>query len=206
MPARRHAAARAALLAALAAAGVVVARSAIGLGDELQPPEAFDAIADPAERSVALFTEAGKVLLHPRCANCHPAGDSPLQGEEGRVHEPPVARGADGFGVVGMRCQTCHQEQNFDPSGVPGAPKWHLAPIEMAWAGRSLGAVCAQIKDRARNGDRTLDAIVEHMDHDALVLRGWSPGAGREPAPGDHATFVRLIAAWAQTGAVCPPE
>jgi hypothetical protein len=27
----------------------------------------------PWESSIALFTEAGKVLQHPRCLNCHPA-------------------------------------------------------------------------------------------------------------------------------------
>ena len=35
----------------------------------------FAAISDPAERSAALFTEVAKVLTHPRCMNCHPAGD-----------------------------------------------------------------------------------------------------------------------------------
>jgi cytochrome c5 len=197
------------LCAALLVAGVaaVAARVAVGQSArELRPPEDFAAIADEAERSAALFAEAGKVLQHPRCLNCHPAGDTPLQGEEGRVHEPPVARGADGFGLVGMRCQTCHQDQNFDPAGVPGAPQWHLAPAEMAWVGKSLGAICLQIKDPARNGDRGLDAIVKHMAEDALVVRAWAPGAGREPAPGDGATFARLIAAWAQSGAACPPE
>jgi hypothetical protein len=29
---------------------------------------------DQASRSIALFREAGKVLQHPRCLNCHPAG------------------------------------------------------------------------------------------------------------------------------------
>jgi hypothetical protein len=45
----------------------------------LQSPAAFSAIADPAMRSRALFTEAPKVLTHPRCVNCHPATDRPLQ-------------------------------------------------------------------------------------------------------------------------------
>ena len=34
------------------------------------------------QRSVALFAELGKVLTHPRCVNCHPAGDRPRQGDE----------------------------------------------------------------------------------------------------------------------------
>jgi hypothetical protein len=47
-----------------------------GAPDTLASPESFDAIADTAARSAALFTEVGKVLTHPRCVNCHPAGDS----------------------------------------------------------------------------------------------------------------------------------
>src|SRR5687768_14998959 len=58
----------------------------------LKPPNAFANIAQPGERSVALFVEAGKVLLHPRCVNCHPAGDRPLQGDAGALHEPGVRR------------------------------------------------------------------------------------------------------------------
>src|SRR6516164_7217393 len=44
--------------------------------DTLATPESFAAVADTAARSAALFTEAGKVLAHPRCVNCHPAGDA----------------------------------------------------------------------------------------------------------------------------------
>jgi hypothetical protein len=46
----------------------------------LQPPSAFAAISDPAERSRAIFAEAAKVLTHPRCMSCHPATDRLLQG------------------------------------------------------------------------------------------------------------------------------
>jgi len=172
--------------------------------EELRPVSAFANIADPAQRSVALFQEAGKVLQHPRCVNCHPAGDRPLQGDEARLHQPPVTRGQDGFGAVGMRCTTCHQPANFNPSAVPGHPKWHVAPIEMAWQGKSLGQICAQIKDPGRNDGHTLAEIVAHMAEDSLVGWAWSPGPGRTPAPGTQQSFGALIRAWAETGAVCP--
>src|SRR6516165_4637036 len=68
----------------------------------LAPPQSFAGIGDTAARSAALFTEAGKVLTSPRCVNCHPAGDRPLQGEAGRLHQPPVERGADGLGAASM--------------------------------------------------------------------------------------------------------
>ncbi|MGA8816039.1 MAG: Isoquinoline 1-oxidoreductase subunit, partial [Xanthobacteraceae bacterium] len=66
----------------------------------LATPQSFSGIGDTAARSAALFTEAGKVLTSPRCVNCHPAGDRPLQGETQRLHQPPVARGPDGFGTA----------------------------------------------------------------------------------------------------------
>lgn len=169
----------------------------------LQPASSFAAIADDEERAKALFNEAGKVIMHPRCVNCHPAGDRPHQGD-GEPHQPVVGRGADGFGAVGMRCATCHHEANYDPGRMPGAPHWHLAPREMAWEGLSLGEICEQIKDRARNGDRDLAAIVKHMKEDPLVLWGFEPGADREPVPGDPQSFAELIEAWVEAGAACP--
>jgi hypothetical protein len=75
----------------------------------------------------------------------------------------------------------------------------------MAWQGRSLGAICGQIKDPERNGGKTLAELHEHMAEDDLVGWGWAPGAGRTPVPGTQEGFGRLIAAWIETGAVCPP-
>lgn len=190
-----------AALALLAGAGLAEHHEG---GDALQPAEAFAGIAEDAKRSRALFTEAGKVMLHPRCVNCHPAGDRPLQGEESRPHEPPARRGIGGTGVVGMRCRACHMRENFDPGGVPGAHQWALAPRKMAWEGLTLGQLCEQVKDPVRNGGRTLAEIVEHMSEDDLVGWGWSPGAGRAPAPGNQEVFGRLIAAWVESGAACP--
>jgi len=170
----------------------------------LAPVEQFDKIKERSARSMALFQEAGKVILSPRCLNCHPADNSPRQGEDMHVHQPPVQRGAGGMGAPGMRCVTCHGPSNFDPGRVPGNPKWILAPIEMAWIGRSLGQICEQIKDPKRNGGKTMGQIVEHMAHDELVGWGWHPDVGRKPAPGTQEQFGALIKAWADTGAACP--
>lgn len=172
----------------------------------LQAPAAFGGIADRDARSQALFTEAGKVILSPRCVNCHPAGDRPLQGEDGHPHLPAVVRGTDGHGAIGLHCNTCHQAENFAASGVPGNPKWHLAPLTMAWQGRSLSQICVQIKDPQRNGGRNLRKIADHMAHDDLVGWAWAPGAERVPAPGTQAAFGQLITAWIETGAKCPAE
>jgi hypothetical protein len=54
---------------------------------DLKSPSEFMSISSPAERSRAIFNEIGKLLTHPRCMNCHPAGDHPLQGIE--MGHPP---------------------------------------------------------------------------------------------------------------------
>jgi len=175
-----------------------------GASKGLASPESFDGIADTNTRSAAIFTELGKVLTHPRCVNCHPAGDRPHQGDVMRLHQPPVERGADGFGLPAMRCPICHQAANFEPAGVPGNPIWHLAPREMAWEGKTLGEICAQIKDPARNGNRPLEALVEHIGADHLVGWAWAPGGNRKPAPGTQKEAGALVEAWVRSGAACP--
>jgi hypothetical protein len=179
-------------------------RTAHGQAGGLRAPADFAGIADRRARSKALFVEAGKVLQHPRCVNCHPSGDRPLQGT-GYPHQPPVQRGdAKGLGVTTMQCATCHGEANFDPGRVPGHPEWSLAPATMAWQGKSLSEICAQVKDPARNGGRDREALVHHMKGHSLVGWAWNPGAGRDPAPGTWAAFGALIEAWNASGAECP--
>lgn len=200
---------RAALISLAAGLVVIGAGIAYSANDGpsvkmLKPVAAFSSISDKKERSVALFVEAGKVIQHPRCVNCHPAGDSPMQGDNSHPHQPLAVRGEDGLGAIGMRCTTCHGPANFDPGRIPGHPQWHLAPIEMAWEGKSLGYICEQIKDPNRNGGKSLDQLVEHMATDSIVGWGWSPGAGREPVPGTQQAFGELIKAWVDSGAACP--
>jgi hypothetical protein len=81
---------------------------------------------------------------------------------------------------------------------------WHLAPLSMAWQTKTLAQICAQIKDPARNGGKTLAQIQEHLAHDTLVGWGWRPGGTREPAPGSQDQFGALTAAWIASGAECP--
>lgn len=173
----------------------------------LKPASSFASIADSQTRAEALFTEAGKVLLHPRCVNCHPRTDRPLQGDAMKVHQPPVTRGKGGHGAVAMECSTCHGVKNFTATSaisVPGHENWHLAPRSMAWEGKSLREICLQLKDPKRNGGKTLAQIVEHNAHDSLVGWGWQPGVGRVPAPGTQKQFGELMQAWADAGAHCP--
>ncbi len=174
----------------------------------LRSPDEFAGIADETARSVALFEEMMVVIGHPRCLNCHPVGDVPLQGDAMTPHQPPVVRGNADFGAPGMRCNTCHGDENVPfttkEGSIPGHAPWMLAPIETGWVGRTAGEICAQLKDEERNGGRTLAELHEHNAEDGLVGWGWDPGEGREPAPGSQEVFGALTAAWIETGAACP--
>ena len=203
---------------AAAAVGVLLASAAVAqIQDtrtsnprDLRPLASFSGISDQAERSRALFNEIAKVVTHPRCMNCHPAGNHPLQGDDRHEHLPPVPRGDAGLGVAGLNCATCHTERNFTLVGaatyksIPGHPRWQLAPIEMAWEGKSVSQICQQLKDPARNGGRTLALLHEHFAKDDLVAWGWAPGEGREPAPGSQQQLGELAQAWIDSGAQCP--
>ena len=135
-----------------------------------------------------------------------------LQGNDQHPHSPPAVRGDNGAGVPGNTCSGCHMEQNTPITvgahapfeSIPGHPRWGLAPIEMAWEGKSASQICQQIKDPARNGGRDLALLHEHIAHDDLVAWGWHPGPGRDPAPGTQERMGQLIQAWIDTGAQCP--
>ena len=208
-------------MAALGVVGAVLAATTAVYGQvqhtatlnpaTLRPVASFSGIADRSERSRALFNEVAKVVTHPRCMNCHPAGDVPLQGNDQHPHMPPILRGEAGLGVPGVSCSSCHTEKNFTLVGtgasyksIPGHPRWQLAPIEFAWEGKTIAQICQQIKDEKRNGGRSLALLQEHFAKDDLVAWGWAPGEGRVPAPGTQAQLGELTQAWIDTGAVCP--
>ena len=176
----------------------------------LKSPSEFDSIAKQEDRSRAIFAEIGKLLTNPRCMNCHPAGDHPLQGADHREHLPPVWRVDSGAGVPGASCAMCHTGSNFtlheaaSYQSIPGHPRWQLAPLSMSWEGKTLGDICRQLKDTNRNGGRDLAALQEHVAKDDLVAWGWNPGPGREPAPGSQESAGKLVQAWIDSGAYCP--
>ncbi|WP_437537697.1 hypothetical protein WME79_18780 [Sorangium sp. So ce726] len=162
------------------------------------------------ETALAAFETVRGVLQHPRCQNCHPAGDVPLQGDEGRLHTQFVLRGPTGHGMPGAECTTCHGPTNppnsFGTHVPPGVSKgWHMPPPEMpmVFVGVAPGALCEQIKDPKRNGGKDMAALRVHLD-DPLVTWGWNPGAGRTPIPTPYAEFVAAWETWARAGAPCP--
>jgi mono/diheme cytochrome c family protein len=160
------------------------------------------------EESIRYFNEAAKVFQHQRCLNCHPAGDAPSQGGDLHLHIMNVQRGAHDNGAVGMKCATCHGDENNKYSGVPGAPHWKLAPKELAWQGLSKAELCRRLKDPKDPakfaGGMTKEQFIHHNADDKLVGWGWNPGEGREPVPMTQKKFGELIAKWVNSGAECP--
>jgi len=157
------------------------------------------------------FDKMMSVLMHQRCVNCHPAGDTPHQGEDSHLHNFDVVRGKDNHGLAGYTCNTCHQSENNDYSGVPGAPHWAVAPIEMAWEGKTRVEIATQMMDPKRNGGRSHHDIMEHLTEHELVLWAWDPGVDDEgiprevpPVPKDE--YIEAVKAWIEAGAIIPAE
>lgn len=157
------------------------------------------------------FDKMMTVLTHKRCVNCHPSDSYPRQGEDSHLHNFGVQRGADNHGVVALRCQTCHQRENNELSGVPGAPEWSLAPIQMAWQGLSRTEIARSILDPKINGGRTLDELVRHLTEHELVLWAWEPGVDangnpRETPPVPKDEYIAAVKAWAAAGGPIPAQ
>ena len=143
------------------------------------------------QRSRALFVEASRVLLHPRCVNCHPDGDTPHQGMR-------LARARSAGRARPRRPRRRRHGVHDLPSGsqpassraCPGAPNWHLAPIEMAWVGKSAAHICDQLKDP--DAQRRQDARADRRAQRARRARRVGLGAGRgSRARAGHAGAVR---------------
>ena len=194
---------------ALAATSLAWSRQSRKLGAfvEADTLASLPAQSSKADTSRAAFLRAWTVFDSPRCKNCHPAGDAPLQGDDSHVHAQNVKRGTDGHGVYGMRCQTCHQGANLPGANMPpGNPKWGLPPpqMKMVFVGRTSGELCRQLKDPKQNGGRSLAQILTHVSTDDLVGWGWNPGDGRTSPPLNRPDFVAAMQEWVNDGAACP--
>jgi hypothetical protein len=166
-------------------------------------------IGEDAAASRTAFLEAYKVLMHPRCMNCHPAGDAPLQGDDSHVHGQNVQRGPDGKGKYALKCANCHQLANLPGLNMPpGNPNWHLPPPEMkmVFQGKSPRELARQLKDRNLNGNKSLEEIMQHVAEDKLVISCWNPGDGRTKPSLSHDEFVLKMRVWVDNGASEPAQ
>jgi hypothetical protein len=157
------------------------------------------------------FDKMMAVLTHKRCVNCHPSSNYPRQGEDSHVHNFGVQRGKDNHGMPALRCETCHQHENNNFSGVPGAPEWSLAPSSMAWEGLSRVEIAKSMLDPTKNGGRTLEETVKHLTEHELVLWAWEPGVDasgnpREKPPFPKDEYIKAVKAWAAAGAIIPEK
>jgi len=154
------------------------------------------------------------VLTSPRCINCHTATNYPQQGDERRRHFANVIRGPAAKGVAGLNCASCHQEQNSDATGVPGAHGWHLAPLSMRWQDAndrtlSTAAVCRALTDRVKNHGLDGRGLLKHHQEEPLVLWAWNPGrrpdgTPRTVPPLTHEDFINATRRWVAAGTPCP--
>src|SRR5262245_56880902 len=187
------------LTATFAVAATFSARQEVTAGE--RPADKDDVAARAA------FLDVYKVLMHPRCMNCHPSGDVPLQGDDSHTHAQNVQRGEDGKGKYALKCANCHQDTNLPGENMPpGNATWHLPRKDMplVFQGKSPRDLADQMKDPKRNGGQTLEQLLHHVEHDKLVLWGWDPGDGRTKPPLSHAEFAKKFREWIEKGAASP--
>ena len=157
-------------------------------------------------QSVEAFKKVYQVLMSPRCMNCHPSGDIPLQGDDSHLHTMSPKRGKDGKGLYAMKCANCHQPDNTPGLHTPpGNPNWHLPPasMKMIFQGRTASQLAKQLMDPKQNGNKNKAKLIAHADDD-LVLAGWNPGEGRTLPPLSHAEFKKAWITWITKGAYAP--
>jgi len=158
--------------------------------------------------SVKAFMDVYKVLMSPRCMNCHPSGDVPLQGDDSHIHNMLPQRGKDGKGIYAMKCMNCHQPTNLEGlNKPPGNPNWHLPPsnMKMVFEGRTPGQLARQIINPKTNGNTTIQQLIAHAD-DGLVKAGWDMGEGRTAPPLSHEEFKKAWITWIKSGAYAPKQ
>lgn len=186
---------------------------ALGLSFADNVPARIDAAVErKAESSPEeAFDKMMAVLTHKRCLNCHPSDDYPRQGEDSHIHNFGVQRGPDNHGVAALKCESCHQQENNNLSGVPGAPEWSLAPRKMAWQGLSRVEIARSMLNPENNGGRTLEETVRHLTEHELVLWAWEPGVDasgtpREKPPVSKEDYIKAVKEWAAAGAPIPAK
>ena len=191
------------IILVLVTGGIVV----LSFKSEDKKPRNYPVMARDSVGSVKAFMSVYKVLMSPRCMNCHPAGDVPLQGEDSHLHTMGIKRGVDGRGVYSVRCSNCHQPENTAGLHMPpGNPKWGLPPahMRMVFQGRTPRQLALQILDPKQNGGRTKEDLIDHMTKDDLVGWAWHPGDGRKLPPLSKPAFAAQVKLWIAKGAYAP--
>ncbi len=195
-----------ALVAATSLASWAMAQSTVTIN-----PPAEGTVS--VEQGLEAWSRIFEVTSHPRCSNCHagedgiPMWSGPSYGKT-RAHGMNIQAGESRVGAETLPCSTCHTSSTLGNS-VPHAPPkvdgtWLMAPAEANWFGQTSATICGQLKDPARNGNRTYLELAGHLDHDLILHWAWNPGGGREPAPYSLQDHVNDVLAWGVAGMPCP--
>lgn len=78
-----------------------------------------------------------------------------------------------------------------------------MPPYEMSWDGLEAADICANLKDRRFNGDRSLAEVLAHVEKDAVIAWAWTPGSDRSTPPVPFDAFKERLARWISLGAPC---
>jgi len=188
---------------------IVITASAYKSKDNILSDDAtYNRVNTDSVESVLAFEQVYTVLMSPRCMNCHPSGDRPLQGDDSHIHTMNVQRGKDGTGLYALKCSNCHQPENtLGLHTPPGNPKWKLPPadMKMVFQGRSAHDLALQIMDYNRNGHKNKAQLLEHA-RDTLVKAGWNMGGDRTPPPLQYDEFVKVWDTWINKGGYAPAK
>jgi len=188
---------------------IVITASAYKSKENILSDDAtYNRVNTDSVESVLAFEQVYTVLMSPRCMNCHPSGDRPLQGDDSHIHTMNVQRGKDGTGLYALKCSNCHQPENtLGLHTPPGNPKWKLPPadMKMVFQGRSAHDLALQIMDYNRNGHKNKAQLLEHA-RDTLVKAGWNMGGDRTPPPLQYDEFVKVWDTWINKGGYAPAK
>lgn len=189
-------------------AGIIAATTK---GPEISNYSVVVSEEDTALTSEEAFDKMMDVLTHQRCVNCHPNDNVPKQGDDSHPHHFGMERGENNLGFQATKCTTCHQSQNNNYSGVPGAPEWSLAPASMFWEGLSRIEIAESMMDPKRNGGRTPENTMHHLTEHELVLWAWEPGISvsgvpRELPPIPKEEYIAAVKKWFEEGHIIPSK
>ncbi|MEO1523853.1 MAG: hypothetical protein AAFX06_00375 [Planctomycetota bacterium] len=176
-----------------------------------QSPATTSPQPTPTKTKETDFDKLMRVLTHKRCVNCHPSDGVPKQGEDSHPHYFKIRRGKKNVGFDATKCNTCHQVENNEYSGVPGAPEWSLAPNSMRWEGLTRIEIAKSILDPKRNGGRTHDQVLHHLTEHELVLWAWEPGVNADGKPREKPLvakdeYIKAVKRWFKAGTPIPEK
>jgi len=166
------------------------------------PPLEEPPVTRSESEGLAAFADIYAVATHPRCLNCHPDGDAPLQGDDSQPHIYGITRFSP---LDGVHCSLCHAPSAVGDGQAPLPPAdalWSMPPRAMAFENRSPAELCAQLKDPAANGRRGFGGLAHHIEKDHLLITSWH--SGRSTPPITHPELVERFEIWGAAGGPCP--